>query len=225
MFTGIVQACVPVTNVTRKQGLTSFCVRATKSWTKNLKYGASVAVDGVCLTVVKIKGKEVSFDAMEETLRKTTIGMIKKGQQINIERSVSFGDEIGGHIVSGHVSGIAHMVKVETKKNNHVATFSVPAQWIKYIFPKGFIAFDGVSLTVVDVDREHHTCTVYFIPETLRRTTFGFKRAGDSVNFEIDSKTQIIVDTHLRLMLTLWSRHGKATLESGLLRECFTALT
>lgn len=195
MFTGIVQQCALVTHVIRKPGLTSFCVRTPKSWGKNLKQGASVAIDGVCLTVTRINNHEIWFDAMEETLRKTTLGTLQKGQRVNLERSIAFGDEMGGHVVSGHVTGVARIIGVETPKNNHVVTFAIPAPWMKYIFPKGFIAFDGVSLTVVDVDLAHHTCTVHFIPETLRRTTFGFKRAGDLVNFEIDTKTQAIVDT------------------------------
>lgn len=154
-----------------------------------------MAVDGVCLTVTRIKNREIWFDAMKETLRKTTLSTLQEGQRVNLERSMGFGDELGGHIVSGHVSGVARIIGVATPKNNHIVTFDIPEPWIKYVFPKGFIAFDGVSLTVVEVDRAHHTCTVYFIPETLRRTTFGFKRTGDLVNFEIDAKTQAIVDT------------------------------
>ena len=200
MFTGIVQSCVSVVRVTKKSGLTSFALRFSKDMVRGLKRGASVAVDGACLTVTSINNDLVSFDAMAETLRKTTLGAIKVGTWVNIERSAKLGDEIGGHIVSGHVSGMAKIVRVQKSANNLVLTFQVPREFMKYIFPKGFIALDGASLTIVDVDQQRATCTIYLIPETLRLTTFGLKKVGDLVNVEIDSRTQTIVDTVNSLM-------------------------
>lgn len=195
MFTGIIQALQPITRVDHRPGLTSFAVALTKQLVEKLQIGASIAIDGVCLTVVTIDGVEVQFDAMEETLQKTTIGKIVVGQKVNVERSVAFGSEIGGHIVSGHVTGQAEIVRVETPKNNWIVTFKIPVEQMKYIFPKGFIALDGASLTIVQVDKSAGTFTVHLIPETLRMTAFGVKEVGSWVNFEIDSRTQTIVDT------------------------------
>lgn len=195
MFTGIVQDCVPVVRTARKPGLLSFAINFPKILRAGLKRGASVAVDGVCLTMVDIKGNAVWFEAMAETLQRTTLGTLKIGRKVNMERSAQIGDELGGHLLSGHISGAAKIIKVHRAKNNMVMKFQIPAPHTKYLFPKGFIALDGVSLTTVNVDRVHHTCTVALIPETLRRTTFGFKKVGDYVNLEIDTQTQAIVDT------------------------------
>jgi riboflavin synthase len=200
MYTGIVQACAPVVRVESKAGLKTYAVEIPEDLVAGLKLGASVSIDGVCQTVVRIDGAQVTFDAMEETLRKTTIGQMAEGRQVNVERSATSGDEIGGHALAGHVSGTAEIVAVHANENNRASTFRVPAAWMNYIFPQGFIALDGASLTIVDVDREQATFRVSFIPETLKRTTFGFKGAGDQVNVEIDSRTQIIVETVERVL-------------------------
>ncbi len=195
MFSGIVQGCFEVVDVVRKTGLISFTVKISNKMAKDLKKGSSVSVDGVCLTVIKINENKISFDAMLETLNKTTLCELKKGDKVNIERSIKAGDEIGGHPVSGHVHSKTEIVKVETPVNNKVVTFKAGKNWIKYIIAKGFISLDGVSLTVVDVEKQEGTFTVYFIPETLKLTTFGFKKEGDYVNMEIDQQTKAIVDT------------------------------
>ncbi len=200
MYTGIVQACAPVVRVDSKPGLKTYAVELPEPLVAGLALGASVSIDGVCQTVVHIDGAQVTFDAMEETLRKTTIGSIAEGRQVNVERSATSHDEIGGHALAGHVSGTAEIVDVHASENNRASTFRVPAAWMSYIFPQGFIALDGASLTIVDVDREQSTFRVSFIPETLKRTTFGFKGTGDRVNVEIDSRTQIIVDTVERVL-------------------------
>ena len=200
MYTGIVQACVPVVRVVSKPGLKTYAVELPSALAAGLEAGASVSIDGVCQTVVGIAGAQVAFDAMEETLRKTTIGTIAEGRQVNVERSARSGDEIGGHALAGHVRGTAEIVDVRTSENNRAMTFRVPPAWLSYVFPQGFIALDGASLTIVDVDREQATFRVAFIPETLNRTTFGRKAAGDRVNVEIDSRTQIIVDTVERVL-------------------------
>jgi riboflavin synthase len=200
MYTGIVQACVPVVRVERKPGLQTYAVELPDALIAGLKPGASVSIDGVCQTVVRIDGAHATFDAMQETLRKTTIGAIAEARLVNVERSATTGDEIGGHALAGHVSGTAEIVDVSVHENNRVVTFRVPEAWMNYIFSQGFIALDGASLTIVAVDREQATFRVSFIPETLKRTTFGFKGTGDRVNVEIDSRTQIIVDTVERVL-------------------------
>lgn len=195
MFTGIVQSLLPVTSLETKPGLTTLGIPMLPKLGENLQLGASVAVDGVCLTVSRMEGDLAFFDAMAETLRITTLGAVKQGGKVNIERSMKAGDEIGGHIVSGHVKSTAEIVQIESSENNHAVTFQADPSAMKYIFSKGFIALDGCSLTIVDVDKEKAQFSVWFIPETLRLTTFGFKQVGDSVNLEIEAKTQAIVDT------------------------------
>lgn len=164
------------------------------SLAEGIKQGASVSVSGVCLTVAAIDGSKLAFDMMEETLEKTTLGSLKVGDLANIERSITVDAEIGGHRVSGHVTGVAEIINLDTPPNNHILTFKCDPTWMDYILPKGFIALDGCSLTVVDVMKEGGF-TIHLIPETLRITTFGEKKVGDWVNLEIDSTTQAIVET------------------------------
>jgi riboflavin synthase len=200
MYTGIIQALCPVVEVIDKPGLKSFVVEFPKGLTEGLELGASVSIDGTCFTVTKIDGSRVSFDAMQETLQKTTIGLLKQGDSVNIERSAKMGQEIGGHPMSGHVSTMAKMIAVDETVNNKAVTFKVDPTWMQYIFSKGFIGLDGASLTVVNADKVAGTFQIYFIPETLRLTRFGQKQVGDNVNVEIDPQTQVIVETVERLL-------------------------
>jgi riboflavin synthase len=195
MFTGIVKGIGKVRGLVLRPGLSTISIELPADLVQALETGASVAIDGVCLTVVKTSGAIVEFDAMQETLCRTTLGVLQVGDGVNAERSARDGAEIGGHPISGHVDDLAEVVSVETPENNHVITFRVQPQWTKYIFPKGYLALNGTSLTVAAVDRDSSTFTVWFIPETLRLTTFGRKVVGDKVNFEIERNTQVIVDT------------------------------
>lgn len=200
MYTGIIQACLPVTQVQSETGLIRFALKFPPSLQLGLKHGASVSIDGVCVTVVDQQAGVVWFDAMQETLVRTTVGQIHVGRKVNVERSASAGTEVGGHIISGHVDGMANIVSVEKSQNNQVVTFQPPQQLMKYIFNKGFIALDGASLTVVDVDQAKGTFKVWFIPETLRVTTFGFKQVGDQANIEVEYQTKVMVDTVERVV-------------------------
>jgi riboflavin synthase len=202
MFTGIVQARIAISEVVKKPELITFTLTLPESLRDGLKKGASIAVDGVCLTTVDFNDAgQVSFDAMTETLQRTTLGNIAPGTVVNVERSFKMGDEVGGHIVSGHVHGMAQIIEVDKSvPNNCAITFKVPQELMKYIFSKGYAALDGVSLTIVDVDKNLATFSVYFIPETLARTTFGIKGNGDFINLEIDTQTQTIVDTVERVL-------------------------
>ena len=208
MFTGIVKGKFPVVMILDKEGLRSFIVVLSNELVEGLVVGASVAVDGVCFTVTVIDHNRVSFDAMEETLRKTTIGSLKEGEFVNIERSARMGDEIGGHRMSGHVSTMAEIVDVHESEHNKAVTFKVDPEWMRFIFSKGFISLDGASLTVVDADKSQGTFQVWFIPETLRLTKFGEKKFGDRGNVEIDSQTQVIVETVGEVMKS-WSYEVK----------------
>lgn len=195
MYTGIVQGAVGVTRVVDRPGLRSFSVDLPAYLLGDLEIGASVALDGVCLTVTAIDGSDVAFDAIQETQERTTLGGVDVGSRVNVERSAKTGAEVGGHEISGHIDGTVRIVEIERDDSNCILTFEAPPEYMKYVFPKGFIALNGCSLTVVDVDRDASTFTVHLIPETLRATTFGEKQMGDDANFEIERKTQVIVDT------------------------------
>jgi len=190
MFSGIVKGFFPVKSVHAQQNETQYSVELSSDLIKDLQIGASISIDGVCQTVVKIDNHAVYFDAIQETLDKTTLSELHPERLVNVERSLRFGDEVGGHLLSGHVVDTVVIQKID----QNVFTIQCDPKWIKYILPKGFIALDGASLTIVDVD-PRGTFTVHLIPETLRLTTFGFKKEGDSINLEIDSQTQAIVDT------------------------------
>jgi len=200
MFSGIVQACIEAAEVEHLPGLKRLSVILNGSLASGIRKGASIALDGVCLTVAGVEKNRVLFEIMDETLQRTTLGRLEKGSRLNVERSVKVGDEVGGHSVSGHVDAVVDIVDAREFENNKVLTFRCDPKWMRYIFSKGFIALDGASLTIVDVDKEACTFTVHFIPETLRVTTFGFKGPGDRVNMEIERQTQAIVDTVERIM-------------------------
>lgn len=195
MYTGIVQTALPVARIKEKPGLRTLTFSFSQQLLKGLQLGASVSLDGVCCTVANIEGENISFDAMAETLAKTTLGTVHEGDKVNIERSAKMGDEIGGHVMSGHIIGTAEVVKVDSPENNRVITFRVPNDWMKYFFEKGFIGLHGCSLTLVNVDKAAGTFEVHLIPETLEMTNLGDLQAGDKVNIELDSRTQTIVDT------------------------------
>ncbi len=200
MYTGIVQATGKVRQIVEKENLRHFEIEVPPHLTNGLALGASVGVDGVCLTVVEYSPESISFDVMKTTLELTTLGALQIGDLVNIERSARQGDEIGGHTVSGHVDGMARVVDLKREENLHWVTYQVPAEKMPYLFEKGFVALNGCSLTVAAIDRSACRISVSFIPETLRITTHGIKQVGDWVNLEIDRNTQVIVDTVTRLL-------------------------
>ena len=130
----------------------------------------------------------------------TNLGRLDSSSRVNVERSFKVGDEVGGHVVSGHVSTTAELVKLHHQGNDRVLTFKVAPKWQNYIFHKGYVALDGASLTVSSVDRENSGFSVSLIPETIDRTTLGLISMGDVVNVEIDSQTQAVVDTVERVL-------------------------
>ena len=200
MYTGIVTHKLPIQDIVEKPGLRRFAFVFPPELLDGLQIGASVSISGVCLTVSSIAEDVVIFDAMQETLDKTTLGSLDAGDEVNILRSAKIGEENGGHAMYGHVMGRAEVSALETPDNNCVMTFQVPPKWMKYIFQKGFIGLDGCSLTVTDPDAAAGTFKVWFIPETLEKTTFGKKQKGDFVNLELDQQTQTIVETVERVL-------------------------
>ncbi|MDG2915730.1 riboflavin synthase subunit alpha [Bisgaard Taxon 10/6] len=194
MFTGIVQGTAQIQSIVEKANFRTHTVKMPQELLADLEIGASVANNGVCLTVTKIDGDSVSFDLMTETLRITNLGGLKPGDWVNIERAVKFGAEVGGHILSGHVYCTAKVVQRIPSKNNLQIWFELPTPDVmKYILTKGFIAVDGISLTVGEV--KDNRFSVNLIPETVQRTLIAKREVGDLVNIEIDPQTQAIVDT------------------------------
>ena len=196
MFTGIVQAVATVAALSDRPGLRSFTLQFPPGFLAGQEIGASVACDGTCLTVVQHHdGDRADFDVMQQSLALTTLGTLQVGSRLNVERAARDGVEIGGHPLSGHIDFQATLVEVRHPENNHVLRIQVPPQWMRYIFPKGYIAIHGASLTIAEVDRTAGCFEVWLIPETLRQTTFGDKRPGDALNIEIERQTQVMVDT------------------------------
>ncbi|RQW63596.1 riboflavin synthase subunit alpha [Vibrio viridaestus] len=198
MFTGIVQGIAQVTHIEKKPGLQSHTISLPQGHTEHLQIGASVAHNGCCLTVTAISGDNVTFDLMQETLKLTNLGLLEEGSYINFERAAKFGDEIGGHVMSGHIIATVDITEIIASENNKTIWFKAPEELMKYILPKGFVGLDGCSLTIGDVKDDHFS--VHLIPETIERTLFGKRQIGHQVNLEIDASTQAVVDTVERVM-------------------------
>jgi riboflavin synthase len=199
MFTGIVQGIGEVSQLFERPGLRSITLRFPAGFTANLEVGASVAVDGVCLTVTALRGPDsADFDVMQQSLGLTTLGALRPGSRVNVERAAKEGAEVGGHPLSGHVDATGTLAAVRQPENNHVLRIALPTPWMRYVFAKGYIAVNGASLTVAEVRREPGGAgwfEVWLIPETLRMTTFGDKPPGSALNIEIERATQVMVDT------------------------------
>ena len=199
MFTGIVQGVAHIEQLTDRSGLRSLRLVVPPGFGAGLAIGASVAVDGVCLTVTALHGNAAAeFDVMQQSLALTTLGGLTIGSRVNVERAAKDGAEIGGHPLSGHVDFTAHVADIRRPENNCVLRLAVPAPWMRYVFAKGYVAVNGASLTVAEAQRDPGGSgwfEVWLIPETLRMTTFGDKRVGDLLNVEIERSTQVMVDT------------------------------
>ena len=191
MFTGIVQGTGYVQSV---RGDTVVTVAIEIPSTEGLEVGGSVSIDGVCLTATSV-GNSVTFDIIPETLERTTLGSLSPGSNVNVERALKFGDELGGHLLSGHIMGTAEIITIK----NQDYTIKCPTEMAEFIQEKGYIAVDGISLTIGETDGVG-CFDVHIIPETLRLTTLGGKSVGDHVNIEIDAMTQAVVETTKRLM-------------------------
>ncbi len=195
MFTGIVQGTAKIVDIEQKESIRTIFIDLPN--VELLEIGASVSIDGVCLTATEINDGIVSFDIIQETLSRSTLGDLEIGSVVNFERSLKFGDEIGGHLLSGHViaTGLVQD-KVETGEGLDLSIL-MPLSIEKYIMEKGYVAIDGISLTIGKVDDLRFN--LHIIPETIRQTKINSKQVGDAVNIEIDSMTQTIVSTVERL--------------------------
>ncbi|HTV26075.1 MAG TPA: riboflavin synthase subunit alpha [Polyangiaceae bacterium] len=199
MYSGITRGTRKVVEKRRFEGHVDLVVDLEKDASEKLELGASVACDGVCLTVAGVDGTRALFQIIPETLERTTLGELEVGSLVSVERSYRIGDEMGGHEVAGHVIGTGRISQLRRAGGRHDLSVSVPPEWMKYILPKGFIAVDGSSLTVGHVDPAG-SFELHLIPETLRLTKFGSKGVGDRVNIELDARTVAIVDTVERVL-------------------------
>tara|TARA_B100001250_G_scaffold357022_1_gene332479 strand:+ start:7908 stop:8492 length:585 start_codon:yes stop_codon:yes gene_type:complete len=191
MFTGIVQEKGTVSRIENfKQGL-RLSIKVDRDFLKDLKKGASISVNGACLTVTSFTEESISFDVIEETLKVTNLSYFEKGDLVNMERSLKFGDEVGGHILSGHVSCTCEATKYESNKEIEIRVHA-PKEWTKFIFKKGYVALNGVSLTVSRVEDSYFS--VYLIPETYEATNLGVNRENLMLNLEVDQNTVAIVN-------------------------------
>ncbi|MBS9404165.1 riboflavin synthase subunit alpha [Halomonas sp. TRM85114] len=204
MFTGIVQGTAEIVAIEEAEAFRTHIVAMPEALRAGLAPGASVSHNGVCLTVTAFEGERVRFDLMRETLRVTNLGALKVGDRVNIERAARFGDEIGGHAMSGHVIAMAELVEIDEAPNNRRLWFELPRELGHFLFDKGYIGVDGISLTIGEV-RQHDAAhgprfSVNLIPETLARTVLADRKPGDRVNIEIDPQTQAIVETVERVL-------------------------
>jgi riboflavin synthase len=183
MFTGLIETLGTVQSLTLEDTGRQLVVSAP-ALAGQLTLGESVAVNGVCLTVVESHPDRCRFEVGPETLLRTNLGSLRTGDRMNLERSLRMGDRLGGHLVQGHVDGVGHVARKERDGDWVMMTFACPPELTVQMIPKGSIAVDGISLTLVDVTRDGFS--VMLIPHTLANTTLGFKQPGDAVNLETD---------------------------------------
>lgn len=197
MYTGIVQGLEKVVDIRQGNGFITIIVSNENQFFQDVFIGASVAINGVCLTVTTIDQKlnQIHFDISDVTLALTTLKSLQVGDEVNVERSAKVGAENGGHNLYGHIEGTAIIKNLEHRGETYHIDIQIPDGNIKYFFLKGFIGLNGCSLTINRVDRANSEISIDLIPETLRLTTWKNAKLGDEVNYEIDQTTRTLVDT------------------------------
>jgi riboflavin synthase len=189
MFTGIIERTVRIASAIERPGYVRLTLSA--NW-PDLKLGDSVAVNGVCLTAADIAPATVGFDVIPETLRKANLGLLRAGDEVNVERSLRVGDRLDGHFVQGHVDATGNLVEQIVDEKEWKLTIEPPAELKKYIIPRGSITIDGVSLTIASVTPDHFS--VALIPTTLKLTTLGSRPIGWPFNLEADILAKTIIN-------------------------------
>jgi riboflavin synthase len=184
MFTGIVEELGEVVYLTDAGGDSAVLAVRGPLVTSDARHGDSIAVNGVCLTLIDNVDGVFTADVMGETLRRSSLGVLRPGSPVNLERAATVGSRLGGHLVQGHVDGVARIIAREPADEWEVLRFSLPAALARYVVEKGSVTVDGVSLTVMAVDDE--SFAVGLIPTTLKLTVLGAKAVGDPVNLEVD---------------------------------------
>ncbi|RBO85013.1 riboflavin synthase subunit alpha [Marinomonas aquiplantarum] len=202
MFTGIIQGKASVQSVTQDGRNKRLEILFPEGVMLSQQLGASVAINGVCLTVAEIAHDVLTFDVIDTTLALTNIGLLKAGDTVNFERAARMGDEIGGHVMSGHIMTSVTVSRIEKIDESVHIRFVTDRQHEvdarRYLFDKGYVGLNGASLTISDIGDDW--LEVSLIPETLRLTTFSTLSVGDKVNLEIDAHTQATVDTVERVL-------------------------
>ena len=183
MFTGIIEACVPVAGVTTQGGILRLTLDLD-DLAQGVAIGDSISVSGVCLTAVQIQTGRLTFDISEESARLTTLAELRHGDKVNVERSLKIGDRLGGHFLQGHVDGVGQIIRKDESPGQCTIGLRVPSDLSTQMILKGSVAVDGISLTISKLDGP--TFEVAVIPHTLANTTLGLKRVGDRVNIETD---------------------------------------
>ena len=193
MFSGIVKGTGKVSKVTSKKDCVSIEIIPPKNFNTRLKKGASVSVDGVCLTSVDTGKTKLKFDVIDETLERTNLKLVKKNSLVNLERSITASTEIGGHLMSGHIHFTGKVNEIISKENTKDFIIGFPKKFKQYILEKGYIGVNGCSLTIGKV--KNNSFNLHLIPETLSITNLKDLVKGDLVNIEIDQNTIAIVET------------------------------
>ena len=204
MFSGIVEAKGKISLIKEFDDYLSIEISAPNGFNKNLKKGASVSVNGVCLTSKNNGSKVLKFDVIEETINRTNLKQILKGDVVNLERSIKASSEIGGHLMSGHIHYTAKVSQIINKNNTKDMKISLPKKYLDYVMEKGYIGINGCSLTVGKVHK--NSFSIHLIPETLKITNLDELSKNDLVNIEIDQSTIAIVDTVKKTLATQKSR-------------------
>ncbi|MGV7963584.1 riboflavin synthase subunit alpha [Photorhabdus tasmaniensis] len=198
MYTGIVQGKETVLSLDKRNGFSTLTISNINHFFDDVSVGASVAINGTCLTVTQFKNDIVSFDISDFTADVTTLKFLGMGDKVNIERSHQIHKENGGHSLYGHIEGVAKVVDFIETGETYRLIISIPENNIKYFFHKGFIGLHGCSLTINGINEENKTIELNLIPETLRATNLSDIKIGDLLNYEIDQTTRAIVDTLAR---------------------------
>jgi riboflavin synthase len=200
MYTGIVQGLGRIVTLTPTVSGVHIALRFPKGLLHDLQLGASVSVDGVCLSVVSIADDLIAFDAIHATLERTNLGDRRVGEVVNLERSARQGDENGGHAIYGHVSDTATISSMALDGPRAHIELKVREPWSRYIFPRGFLSINGCSLTLAEADGDTGFCRVNLIPETIRVTGLFQYKVGDRLNIEVEQQTQVLVDVVERVL-------------------------
>ncbi len=200
MYTGIVQGVGRIVTLTPTVSGVHIALRFPHALLRDLQLGASVSVDGVCLSVVSIEGDLIAFDAINATLDRTNLGDRRVGEVVNLERSARQGDENGGHAMYGHVSDTARISSIVLEGPRAHVELKVGEPWCRYIFPRGFLSINGCSLTLAEADGDTGYCRVNLIPETIRVTGLSQYKVGDRLNIEVEQQTQVLVDVVERVL-------------------------
>ena len=204
MFSGIVQGTGKVSKISAKKDSITIEITPPKNFTKKLQKGASVSVNGVCLTSLDRGLKNMKFDVITETLERTNLKNLKKGSIVNLERSIKANSEIGGHLMSGHIHFSGKVKKILNKTNTKDIIINFPKKFNEYIFEKGYIGVNGCSLTLGKVNND--SFYIHLIPETLSITNLDKLAVGSLINIEIDQNTISIVETVKKTLAAQKSR-------------------